>query len=979
MKAIKLVILLVISQVAFAQIPTLSIHRESGNEQLEISQLDVNIEVVGNITTTTFDIVFYNPFDRILEGELSMPLKEEQEICRYALDINGKLREGVIVEKVKARQTFEAVVRRKIDPGIITKTKGNNFKTKIYPIPAKGSKRVVLALSEVLKGDDNSLYYSLPFGSAEQIKQFSLNAKVIKSRRESSNIRSEFHNVQFDHYDDAYVLNFEQENFSATEPLKFTIPHFSKDKYQFFTCDFEGETYFYLNIKPSKVKKTKKEVPRSIAIFWDNSYSASNRNIAKELNLLKLYLNSLSKNTKVSVVAFNYSTTEPKTFISKETNEIISYIKALENDGATCLDEISFTNNVDEILLFSDGINTIGMDKISTPKVSVFGIASSVGSNYSLLNQICTRTKGEFIDLTTITIERALQLLTTDEEKFLSCNYNSNNIKEVYPNLPTRVDNHFNIVGILIQDSAEITVNFGNKSDITQTKTYTISKNKSSPAVARVWATKKIADLDFKYERNKDEIFTLSQKHNIITKNTAMLVLDRVEDYVTHKITPPDELQDEYNKLIALQESRKPHKITAEEIEKRNISRIEELIKWFENPILSVTKQKRENIVETLSGQVSGLVIEEEAVPITRQEEVNPLSPPPPPNVADVLNIVEDDVVLDEEFDLEDAEFDEDTEVVYTLSKKNNFKNRSSIKVLSWIPDAPYIKELRGANDSELLPIYYKLKDKNGNRPSFYIQVADLFFSKGKQYEAVRILSNAVELDLENPELLKVVARRFLDEKEYDLAIKIFEEIKKMRPEEPQSYRDLAMAYNANKEYQKALEIYLYIIDNKWERFEEIKDVVLNELNHLIALHRNDLELSKVNKGYIKAMPLDVRITIDWSSNENDIDLWVIDPNGEKCFYSHPKTNIGGKITSDFTRGYGPEEFSLKSAKRGFYTVYVNYYSESRQTITGPVTVYAELTTHYGTKKQETERIAIQLENSNNKKTIQIGQLEFKE
>ncbi|MDW3192642.1 MAG: DUF2135 domain-containing protein [Cytophagales bacterium] len=120
-----------------------------------------------------------------------------------------------------------------------------------------------------------------------------------------------------------------------------------------------------------------------------------------------------------------------------------------------------------------------------------------------------------------------------------------------------------------------------------------------------------------------------------------------------------------------------------------------------------------------------------------------------------------------------------------------------------------------------------------------------------------------------------------------------------------------------------------------------------------------------------------VRIVIDWSSNDSDIDLWVIDPNGEKCFYGHKYTQMGGKISSDFTQGYGPEEFSLKEAERGFYTVYVNYFSESRQTITGPVTIYATLYTNYGTAQQQMERIAVQV--TDNKESRQIAQLEFGE
>ena len=214
-----------------------------------------------------------------------------------------------------------------------------------------------------------------------------------------------------------------------------------------------------------------------------------------------------------------------------------------------------------------------------------------------------------------------------------------------------------------------------------------------------------------------------------------------------------------------------------------------------------------------------------------------------------------------------------------------------------------------------------------------------------------------------------------LDENQSEMAIKIFEEVKNLRPEEPQSYRDLALGFSLHKQYQKALEMYIEILNRNWNRFEDIKDVVLNEMNALISLHKSELNLKTVNAKYMKAMPLDIRITLELSSNENDIDLWVIDPNGEKCYYSHTHAKIGGKISRDFTRGYGPEEFSLKTAKRGIYTVYVKYFSELRQSITGPVTVYATLCTNYGKETQETKHIALQL--IDNKEVRQIGQLEF--
>lgn len=151
----------------------------------------------------------------------------------------------------------------------------------------------------------------------------------------------------------------------------------------------------------------------------------------------------------------------------------------------------------------------------------------------------------------------------------------------------------------------------------------------------------------------------------------------------------------------------------------------------------------------------------------------------------------------------------------------------------------------------------------------------------------------------------------------------------------------------------------------------------MNEFNHLIAAHGDELTVSEKFRKFIQPMPLDIRVVIDWTSNENDIDLWVTDPNGDKCYYSYPTTRMGGKITSDFTRGYGPEEFSVRKAKPGTYKIEVNYYGDSRQSITGPVTVYATMYTHYGKPNEEKKQVAIQL--TKGQKAVLVAELKFDE
>lgn len=60
-------------------------------------------------------------------------------------------------------------------------------------------------------------------------------------------------------------------------------------------------------------------------------------------------------------------------------------------------------------------------------------------------------------------------------------------------------------------------------------------------------------------------------------------------------------------------------------------------------------------------GQIETQEVEEEFIPITREQDVKPPPPPPPPKVVEVLNIVDDDVEIDDELEIEDSEADDAT------------------------------------------------------------------------------------------------------------------------------------------------------------------------------------------------------------------------------------------------------------------------------------------------------------------------------
>ncbi len=294
------------------------------------------------------------------------------------------------------------------------------------------------------------------------------------------------------------------------------------------------------------------------------------------------------------------------------------------------------------------------------------------------------------------------------------------------------------------------------------------------------------------------------------------------------------------------------------------------------------------------------------------------------------------------------------------------------------------LKPLRSAAPRELYAEYLKLRKKYSDQAWFYLDAATIFKEKGKNELAIKAISNLAELKLDNAALLRKMAYKLIEYGELDLAITTLERVEGMRPEEPQSFRDLALAFakrarrgDAPKaDYKKAIDLLYKVVTNKWDRFEEIELIALMELNEIIPeAEKAGVEKIAVNPKLIKKLPLDLRIALTWDADMTDIDLWVIEPSGEKVFYSHKHSRTGAHFSKDFTNGYGPEEYIVKNAIPGTYTIQANYFGTSSPEKLGPVTVKADIFTNYGKKNETHKTIVKQL--GRKKELINLGKVIF--
>jgi Ca-activated chloride channel family protein len=90
------------------------------------------------------------------------------------------------------------------------------------------------------------------------------------------------------------------------------------------------------------------------------------------------------------------------------------------------------------------------------------------------------------------------------------------------------------------------------------------------------------------------------------------------------------------------------------------------------------------------------------------------------------------------------------------------------------------------------------------------------------------------------------------------------------------------------------------------------------------------------------------------------------------CMYNHNRTATGGRMSRDFTNGYGPEEYLLKKALPGTYVIKAKYFGSSRQKVSGPVVLSLQLFHDYGTGHEKMEEITIRLADA--KEVITIGE-----
>ena len=959
-------------------LPEVKVRGQYNANPMQLQELSMDILVMGQTAVTTMEMTFYNPNDRVMEGEFEFPLSNGQEVSRFALDIDGKLREGVVVDKALGRQAFEDIARRNVDPGLLEKTEGNNFRARVYPMPAQGVRRILIAFEQELSQRDERDFYFLPIASGVKLKHFKLRTEVV-ARQVKADIENTLQ-LNFGQSRNSYISEVKKDNYTLDKNIGLTFPKI--DKPQLLTASKGTDSYLYGNIALEKQSLREKEKPKRIGILWDCSSSSQKRDFAKEFALLDAYFKEI-KEVKVALTTFHIRSSSAIPFKVENGNwqELRQYLEKLIYDGATDPQAMLFPQESDEYFLFSDGIFNF-RDKnfdftrlIGQLHVPVNVVSSQLVANGDKLQYLSGATGGSFINLNTQEVSEAVKALQYQAFQVLDYKVKKGNVVNLYPQKGTLVGENFTFSGYLNSEDATLVVSLGYPNKVIVEKELTFSKNTAASdeeftLLRRVWAEKKIAQLRQEGAESK-AIDVVGRRYGIVTEGNSLIVLETAEDYVRYQITPPKELEQEYNKLSSEINSEKMEE--QKQALERVISQSKEQTSWWQTSYPIKKKNTKKN-----------------------KEYGTP--PPPPPammvhaeEIAEYNNAAE---ILRYDASDDNAKMADMGTAGYDIIADNSAQQmemelaepaaeslgynppQARIVLNAYDPDTPYLKVMEYADPANAVETYYQLKKEYGQTPSFYVDVADYFFKRGDLAQAVLVVSNLAELSLEDAQLLRVLGYKLSSYKAYKEAIEVFRKVVTIREEEPQSYRDLGLALAEDKQYQEAVETLYKVVKNAWDdRFGDVQLVTMNDINSLVARHKG-IKTNFMDKRLLKSEPVDIRVVLSWDTDNCDMDLWVTDPTDEKCFFDNKLTYLGGKISKDVTQGYGPEEFMLKKAPKGSYKIETDYFGTLSQKQLMPVTLRITFYTHFGTDKEQKQETTVRV--TNEKDVIEVGSFEFK-
>jgi hypothetical protein len=962
-------------------------------QSLTIANLDIQVKIAGGLVETSLIAEFYNPSSSVLEGDFTLDLPRNAFITGFGLDVNGVMIDGVLQPKAKATEAYEENLRRGVDPGLGEINDANQFRTRIFPINPRASRTVKITYVSAL---DDGGGYSMPLSTAGSVGQVKLEIAIngpgapsilvpngLTPSRSLQALRAAGPSNQTS-------LVFEGQGIKLDGGVRVTYA--SRDTAASILVANNGERYFTFNLPPAPITAAK---PNIVRVYWDSSRSRRDDELAKEIALLEEYVRQVAP-ARLDLVLFADEAARTISFTPATLATLANQLRGIRYQGASRFGNLERVDAApaDMCLIFSDGQLSMGAFSVRPWPCRVMTISTSANARRDILEGIASANRGLFVDLKAFSVassvvalqSRGPDLRTLTDQSGSSIDYS----------VTAAPDGGFKIIGPLASATALVVQTYTASRTLTLADMSVANHN----GAAAFWGASEIKRLSATDNPDTDRLLAAVRRFSVATPDYSYIVLETVDDYARNNITPSLSV----GKDFLTQYQARRTQIEASETAARSArfadisNRWNEQKTWWKTrfpPVAQRPQQQQQN--RNLIASPAAQSLDSAARPQDSAARSSPASPPPPPPPPLSRRLTAPTPVMA----APRQERDSEPEPAPGNANERTIQGPApttaiSVTAAPWNPDRPYLTALSQVKRGETAAfdtIYAAQEARYGNTPAFYFDMAEWAFRNGFEGKAAAIGNNALELPSTSVDTKIILASRLVRYGGFDEAIWLSERILLATPNKPQALRNLALAITAhgdarNKtgtekadiiaDYERALGLLMKIVltPNNGD-YDGIELIALMEANRLVpklkALGVSDARINAlIDPRLIALLSVDIRVTLEWNTDKTDMDLWVDEPGGERAIYSNPRTAIGGRLSNDMTRGYGPEEYLLNVAPNGTYSVKSNAFAPDQLNPNGPTSLTVKLFRNWGRDSEQVESFVVELKRGD-ANTVEVG------
>jgi len=877
---------------------------------LKLVKLEARGVVADPLAFTELTLTFQNPLDRVLEGQFKVTLPEGATVSRFAMKLDGRWQEGEVVEKQAARRAYEDFLHRRQDPALLEQSGGNEFTARVFPIPAKGQKELVLSYSHELV-QQGSLYV-VPLKGLPEVGELDLQVSgvtgegVLKRARfvpSADFVATPRRNQLGARSGDLVVARVVPVEASAADPVtQLTV-----------LVDSSGSRALGWQQQTALVQKLLQAMPTATVnvVAFDQEVAPLYSGLASGFGDAQLKQLRARRALGASNVALALEYVR-----SKPTARV-----ALVSDGVFTAG-VTEGPNLTALLL---KLKAAGVKRLDA--VALGGLRD--GASLARLTTGSLERDGALLDGDAGALEVARRLGLSTKSKL---EVKVEGAVAVWPRTLSGVQ-----AGDAVLVYAQLTKGGSFKGSIGGRPVAVTDAQLASierPLLERAWAKAKLEQLQAQLEvadgapqrdAIKKQMVELSTKSRVLCPLTALLVLETEADYARFNIDRralADILTVQQGQVTRLARSAESV-VVAAVAKKPPPPRKLELAKEKADARDEGGAPPATGEEEKADGKLmdEAPTAEPRADPPRPPASAQPASPPPPPPPSAVAAAepaerhgarLRQDVSAPEQKPQVDPYTGTFKQVMDALKHD---KAKAVALATGWHEEQP--------GDLLALVAMGEALEASGDLATAaraYGSIIDLFPARAdlRRFAGVRL------------ERIAAAA---------ELAIDTFARAAEQRADHPQSHRLLAFSLLRAGRFEKAFAAIEVGLAQRYPsgRFAGV-DRILREDAGLIAAAwakaepRRKAEVGsrlKTIGGAVEDQP-SLRFVLNWETDANDVDFHITDAKGGHAFYSQRTLASGGELYADVTTGYGPECFTIrlpKGKRAAPYRLQAHYYS----------------------------------------------------